>query len=130
MESVGRLLAEARQAKGLSLEEMEDRTKIKQRYLAFMEAGQFTQLPDAAYVRAFIRLYARELGLDAGDVLQQYESAKRPSRQPEANEADDNIGRPKERETWQSVWLWLLLAALLVAGVLGGWYAALLLPIR
>lgn len=121
MEEFARFLRENRQARGLSLDDMEARTKIKKRYLMAMEDGDFSQLPDAAYRRAFVRLYARELGLDIQDTLARYTNALQPS-PAELSTRDESENQPLPM--WQSLWVWFLLAAMLAAGVLGGWYAS------
>jgi len=48
------------------LEEVEERTKIRKRYLRAMEEERWELLPGAAYARAFLRTYAEFLALDGG----------------------------------------------------------------
>jgi transcriptional regulator with XRE-family HTH domain len=62
--SIGPRLAEARQAKGLTLFDAERGTRIPRRYLEALEADQFNLLPAPVYARGFLRNYARFLGLD------------------------------------------------------------------
>ncbi|WP_027355414.1 helix-turn-helix domain-containing protein [Desulfofundulus thermocisternus] len=62
---LGKILQEARQARGLSLEQVEKETKIRRRYLEALEKEAFDLLPGRVYVRGFLRTYARYLGLDA-----------------------------------------------------------------
>ncbi|HEU0072543.1 MAG TPA: helix-turn-helix transcriptional regulator [Dehalococcoidia bacterium] len=57
-------MAEARQAKGLTLFDAERGTRIPRRYLEALEADQFSLLPAPVYARGFLRNYARFLGLD------------------------------------------------------------------
>ncbi|HAE10436.1 MAG TPA: hypothetical protein DCG39_02220 [Opitutae bacterium] len=62
--AIGQKLEEARNRKGISLREASESTKIRGDYLGAFEAGQFdVNLPEV-YLRGFIRLYARFLGLD------------------------------------------------------------------
>jgi cytoskeletal protein RodZ len=61
---IGASLREARERQGLSLEEVEAATRIRERYLEALEDERFEVLPGNAYVRAFLREYARFLGLD------------------------------------------------------------------
>lgn len=65
MSELGQSLREAREAKGLSLEELQEITKIQKRYLIALESGDFKQLPGNFYTRAFIKNYAENVGLDA-----------------------------------------------------------------
>jgi transcriptional regulator with XRE-family HTH domain len=60
---IGRILQQARQERGLSLEEVEQATKIRARHLAELERGNFGVLPDV-YVRGFLKTYADYLQLD------------------------------------------------------------------
>ncbi|NLN18257.1 MAG: helix-turn-helix domain-containing protein [Firmicutes bacterium] len=118
MDEFARFLRESREKSGLSLDEMAARTKIQRRYLAAMESGDFAQLPGEAYRRAFVKLYARELGLDTQEVLERYDLAAQPPRQ-------EPVSSARERPAlWQSAWLVFLLLSVLAAGILGGWYAS------
>ena len=72
MSELGRLLTEARAAKGASLAEVEARTRIRQKYVEALENGSFADLPRGAVARGFLRSYADYLGLDADEVLRLY----------------------------------------------------------
>jgi len=63
-DGVGKKLHEARTRKKLSLQEAEEATKIRCRYLQAIENDDWDQLPGDTYARAFIRTYGRYLGLD------------------------------------------------------------------
>jgi cytoskeleton protein RodZ len=71
---LARRISEARQARGVSLEEAEQATKIRRRYLEAIEAGDFDQLPDGPPGRGFVRNYARYLGLDPEAAIHLFES--------------------------------------------------------
>jgi hypothetical protein len=66
-----RLLA-ARERKGVDLYRAERDTKIRARYLAALERGDYKELPGAVYTKGFLRNYALYLGLDPDDVLLQW----------------------------------------------------------
>lgn len=72
MEELGRALKEAREEKGISLAQISEMTKIHRRHLEAIEAGAFDQLPGPVYARAFLRHYARAVGLDPEYVIGQY----------------------------------------------------------
>ncbi|MFT8709803.1 MAG: RodZ domain-containing protein [Sporolactobacillus sp.] len=74
MSELGQALREAREQKGLSLDDLQEETKIQKRYLQAIEAGNFEQLPGEFYRRAFIRNYAETLGLDFAALIDQYGS--------------------------------------------------------
>ena len=58
-----RLIA-AREQKGVDLLRAERDTKIRARYLAALERGDYRELPGAVYTKGFLRNYALYLGLD------------------------------------------------------------------
>jgi len=66
-------LKELRKSKGISLEQIHDRTKINIRYLRAVEAGDFDILP-IPYLRLFLRAYADEIGGNADRALEQLDS--------------------------------------------------------
>jgi Helix-turn-helix domain len=63
-DSVGNKLREARARRKLTIADAEEATKIRGRYLQAIENEDWDQLPGDTYARAFIRTYARFLGLD------------------------------------------------------------------
>ena len=72
MEELGRMLKQAREKQGLSLEEISSATKIHRRHLEAIEEEAFHLLPGPAYARAFLRHYARAVGLDPEFVVDRY----------------------------------------------------------
>lgn len=66
-----RLLA-ARERKGVDLYRAERDTKIRIRFLAALERGDYRDLPGAVYTKGFLRNYATYLGLDPDDVMRQW----------------------------------------------------------
>lgn len=74
LNEMGTRLKEARIAKGYSLEDLQDVTKIQKRYLAGIEEGNYSMMPGQFYVRAFIKQYAEAVGLNADELLEQHKS--------------------------------------------------------
>ena len=66
-------LRELRLSKEISLEELENRTKINAKYLGAIEEGNFDILP-IPYLRLFLRAYAIEIGGDSERALEQLDS--------------------------------------------------------
>lgn len=62
-QGIGRSLRRAREIQGLSLAEVEERTRIRSRYLRDLEREDFDILP-AVYVTGSLKTYANFLGLD------------------------------------------------------------------
>ncbi len=74
METLGVWLRQTREAQGSTLEQVEDVTRIKPRYLEALEAGNFTAFPGGqVQARGFLRLYARYLDLPPDEVLTRYD---------------------------------------------------------
>jgi cytoskeleton protein RodZ len=73
-QSIGSILKEERQRQGLDIRAIEDRTKIRTKYLRALENEDWHVLPGPAYVRGFLRAYAETLGLDADALVDEYRS--------------------------------------------------------
>jgi cytoskeletal protein RodZ len=72
MGQFGELLKEARQNKGVSLEEIEEELRIRKKYLQALEEEDFSIMPPEVYVKGFLRNYAIYLGLDPEEVKALY----------------------------------------------------------
>ena len=62
-EGFGRILAEARAAKGMSVADISEKLKLTVRQVEALEAEDYSRLPSAVFVRGFARNYARLLGI-------------------------------------------------------------------
>jgi hypothetical protein len=71
---IGSSLREARVRQGLDFPELEQRTKIRPKYLRALEDENFDILPAPTYVRGFLRSYADALGLDGQPFVDEYNS--------------------------------------------------------
>ncbi len=74
MTELGARLKEARLAKGYSIDDLQEITKIQKRYLASIEDGNYATMPGSFYVRAFIKQYAEAVGLNGDELLETYRS--------------------------------------------------------
>jgi cytoskeletal protein RodZ len=72
MASFGENLKRERELRGVSLRDLADATKISIRFLEALEKGRVDQLPGGLFPRAFVRQYARHLGLDAEKVVSEF----------------------------------------------------------
>ncbi len=73
MESLGRYFQECRMQRGMSLEEVSARTRIRLQTLQALERDDYPSLPVEVTLKGFVRAYARCLGLDEHDVLERYQ---------------------------------------------------------
>lgn len=129
MGDVGQLLQEARQQKGVSLEQVEEVTRIRQKFLKALEEEDYTALPAEAYVKGFLRNYALYLGLDPEEVLALYEGRDVKGK---ATSARPGFFEPMDISLAAPSWLTpdLVIGALLIVALLafGSWAAWHYLP--
>src|SRR5438045_1239381 len=71
-------LARKRQAKGVSIREIANSTRISLPYLEAIEAENFAQLPAGIYALSYIRQYAAAIGCDERAVVARYRSLIEP----------------------------------------------------
>jgi transcriptional regulator with XRE-family HTH domain len=62
--SFGSRLKQAREARGLSLRQIAEKTKLSMGTLEALERNYISRLPGGIYTRAVVRSYATEIGLD------------------------------------------------------------------
>ena len=91
MDEIGHILREARENKGLTLEDVQAKTRINVRYLTSLENGQYNALPTPVHVRGFLRNYARFLGLDPQPLLDRYLVVQGQGGQVVTPRADEDI---------------------------------------
>ena len=125
MFNIGSSLHEARTRQNLSLEEMEQRTKVRAKYLRLLEDERFEQLPGHAYTKGFLQVYADALGLDGRLYVEEYNSRyvggedelaprlpRGPSRSPR---------RRRERRETRTVGVALAAILVVTAFVIAAW---------
>jgi cytoskeletal protein RodZ len=92
---IGRPLRLAREKRGLSLQQVEEATKIRTRYLRDLENENFDVLP-AVYVLGSLKTYAEHLGLDGAAMARELKRCQ-ASLQGEQDQApeDSQSGEPR-----------------------------------
>ena len=65
-------LKNIRQSKGLTLDDIARRTKIRTGFIEAIEEGNYHLLPEKYYAETFIKVYADTLGVDSAPFLAQY----------------------------------------------------------
>ena len=73
LETVGRRLQKARQERKLTIDEVAAATKIRPERIVDLEADDLTHFPSLVYARSFLVKYARFLGLDIQDDLENFQ---------------------------------------------------------
>jgi cytoskeletal protein RodZ len=113
MFEIGSTLREARVRRKLTLQQVEEDTKIRVKYVQAMENEDFDVIPSPTYVKGFLRTYSEYLGLDPRMILDEYRSRFMPSEQIEPFSGSSALGRPR-RQRRRSNLAFVAVAALLV----------------
>lgn len=114
MMGLGTLLEKARIEQGLTIDELSKRTKIRPQFLRAIEEEEYHLLPGEAYVKPFIRSYAKALGVEE-QVEMEFEESTSLS-----NELTASIRERRERarKTRRKRFVWrLVFSVVLLAGV-------------
>lgn len=70
-------LRQAREAAGMTQAGVAEQLFLTETFIRYMDAGEFHRLPKQAFVRGYLRSYARVVGLDGGQLVQLYDEAFR-----------------------------------------------------
>lgn len=111
----GRKLAEARRQRGWSIDEVADRIRVRREFLAALEDMNIKLLPGKAYALAFLRSYARELGLDEKAIIDQFQDESALTRE----DAKQPIRNPSSKPRKERPWMWAAALVLIAAGFVG-----------
>ncbi|MDX1415213.1 MAG: DUF4115 domain-containing protein [Candidatus Promineifilaceae bacterium] len=91
MDELGHILREARETKGLTIEEVQEQTRINGKYLAAMENGEYHLLPSPVHARGFLRNYSRFLDLEPDPLLERYRQSQSYQPPPVADYRNGDI---------------------------------------
>lgn len=73
-DTVSSLLISAREGLGLSQKDVADMLFLQVAFIQRIDGGQFHKLPKRAYIKGYLRAYARGVGLDGDYIVKLYES--------------------------------------------------------
>ncbi|RKY87235.1 hypothetical protein DRQ09_04780 [candidate division KSB1 bacterium] len=93
MESFAQELKNFREGKKLTLKEISDKTKINIKFLKKIESGEFDFLP-RPYVKAFIKTYAKYLGMDVKETMMKFDNLFKT--EPDSEEKEEETTSEKE----------------------------------
>src|SRR5215469_4564438 len=74
--TVGEALVQARDAAGLSVNEVSERTGIRETVICGIERDDFNALGGALYVRGYLRAIAGAVGLDPQPLIREFDAAR------------------------------------------------------
>lgn len=124
--SFGEQLRLAREARGITLREISEQTRISTRYLEAIESDDYKRLPGGIFNKSFIKAYAKYIGFDEKEALEAYaRTAKEQGTSP-----DDVVSTPYQPRVYtdgnsRSPLVTLLLTILILAIISLGVYAAM-----
>jgi cytoskeletal protein RodZ len=85
-------LATIRRNRGISLEQIAEKTKISVRLLEAIEHGEFCKLPGGIYNTSYIRQYARAIDYDESAILAVYHRETRGAENPPQESGRGSLG--------------------------------------
>jgi cytoskeleton protein RodZ len=72
MSSLGEKLRQAREARGVTISEIAEQTRISSHYLEAIESDDYRTLPGGIFNKGFVKSYAKYVGFDEQEALQDY----------------------------------------------------------
>lgn len=117
----GAHLRHAREARGISLRQIATSTKISIRALEALERNDPSHLPGGIFTRAFVRAFAREVGVDPEETVNRFIAAfpqdsgasERPTAKFVSPESHDE-GQRMARTVWLLVMVSVVIGLLVV----------------
>jgi cytoskeleton protein RodZ len=124
--SFGEQLRVAREARGITLREISEQTRISTRYLEAIESDDYKRLPGGIFNKSFIKAYAKYIGYDEKEALEAYARTARE----QGTSPDDVVSTPYQPRVYtdgnsRSPLVTLLLTILILAILSLGVYAAM-----
>jgi cytoskeletal protein RodZ len=129
IEGLGKRFKQAREARGLTLDEAARMTKIRPSRLAEIEADDFSQFPSLAYAKGFLLIYGKFLDVDVSEYMDVFETSSQvtvdgysylqdtPAPKPRRERAPVIRHRPFKSER-SSPWPLLIGVGVIIAGFL------------
>ncbi len=121
---VGQLLAQTREAQNRTLQEVANELKLSVSFVKAIEAEECNRLPDVAFVRGYVRNYARLLGLSkeqTQQVVAHYEAIMKPAQ--ELPQGAPVVAPKTQGPRWWRL-VWLVAAVLVIGQVFYMWHNA------
>jgi len=113
---LGERLRRAREAKGVDLNRVERDIKIRAKFLAALESGDYVELPGDVYTKGFLHNYAVYLGLDADEIGEQWRRERGEIARPHEVVGPRPLSMPRRSLLLGPSQLVLILLAVVIAG--------------
>lgn len=118
--SVGKTLREARLSQGMSIADVASSIKFAPRQVEALEADDYSHLPELAFVRGFVRSYARLLHIDETSLLNELPAAHQKLASFREDLADVPLSAAQSTRRINVAWLSGALGVALILGI-GVW---------
>ncbi len=117
IDKVGVLLVTARNQKALSQADVADQINLPIRTIQALEEDDFEQLPEATYVRGYLRNFARAVGIDATELIAVYND------QLPVKEVEVIATNKKTKHSYDPTIIWSTAAVFtILVGLLVNWW--------
>jgi cytoskeleton protein RodZ len=117
LEQIGTLLRETREAKEITLDTVQEETKIRRHYLQALEQGKKELLPGDVYLKGFLKNYANFLGLPGEELVRRYSQSQDQENKATPEHISWKVPSESNRYRRQIVVPIMLLVILIMAGL-------------
>ncbi len=97
MYEIGATLRETRMRARIDISEVEEKTKIRAKYLRALENEEWLLLPGPTYIKSFLRTYAEYLDLDAGALVDEYRLRYEKPQATDRKPVGGSLGKGREQ---------------------------------
>jgi cytoskeletal protein RodZ len=104
MKDIGNFLKERREAKGISLIEVEKDLKIRKKYLQALEEGNIDAIPGKTYLVGYLRNYSKYLDIDEeniNQIIQTYKNLEKQKLKLEKTKEENIYLKTKDRSMFE-----------------------------
>jgi cytoskeletal protein RodZ len=104
MKDIGNFLKERREAKGISLIEVEKDLKIRKKYLQALEEGNIDAIPGKTYLVGYLRNYSKYLDIDEeniNQIIQTYKNLEKQKVKLEKTKEENIYLKTKDRSMFE-----------------------------
>ncbi|BDR56735.1 helix-turn-helix domain-containing protein [Xylocopilactobacillus apis] len=134
MDNIGKILRQARIDQGMTIDDLQKKTRIQKRYLIAIENGDFDQLPGQFYVKAFVKQYGEYVGVDTDPYFAQSNKTEDPDQETEIYDEDESemekdpissspyLTRHQDHSRWHSLIPQILVISAVVLVVFVLWF--------
>ncbi len=122
-QEIGEKLRKARETQGLTIEDIQQRTKLRRKYIQAIEKGDFNVFPGNVYVKGAMRNFAEAVGCDYEELWANYEKWVSKHQDQEASKSKSKAPKyyspsPHKAPPWRRM-LKKLIMYVLIIGMLG-----------